>query len=127
VVRLAYGVDAHSAAEARERIGRQLRGWNKPGAAADMARNHLDSARKRHRTTIVHDITRIVRAYDAAVAAHQALREDSGPDEFKPLTVALVELNKAVYAAYVDQPVESDAWGAGNATFEAYEKASAAH
>ena len=122
---LAHGVDAHSAGDVHERLGRILHGWGKPGSAADVIRQHLASARTRHRATIIRDVTRITAAYDAAVAAHAALPAGAGPEDFKPLTEALIELDKAVYAAYADQPIEADAWAAGNATYDAYEHAAA--
>ncbi len=124
---LSHDVDAHSAGDLRERLGRMLRSWGKPGAAADVIRKHLASARARGKATIVRDVTRITREYDRAVAAQAALPEGAGPDEFKELTAALIELNRAVYAAYGDQPVEHDAWDAGNATFDAYQKTAAGH
>jgi hypothetical protein len=121
---LAHDVDAHSAADTRERLGRLLRSWGKPGAAADVIRNHLASAQARKKAVIIRDVTRITHAYDRAVAAHGQLPEGAQPDEFKPLAEALIELNKAVYAAYGDQPIEADAWDAGNATYDAFKQAS---
>jgi hypothetical protein len=123
---LARDVDAKSAAEVRERLGRLIHGWSKPGGAEDYIRSHLGSARKRRASLIVDDITRIVAAFDRVEAAFKALPEDAEPPAFKKLAAELIELNKAVYAAYTDQPVEADAWEAGNAIYEAFNKAFAA-
>jgi hypothetical protein len=119
-VRLAHDVDAEHAAEVRERVGRLLHGWGKPGGAEDTIRSHLGSARKRRASLIIKDITRMTVAFDRAEAAWKQLGEDAKPSDFKPLTEALIELDKAIYAAYGDQPVEGDAWGAGNAIFAAF-------
>jgi hypothetical protein len=70
------------------------------------------NAQARKKAVIVRDVTRITHGYDRAVAAHGQLPEGAQPDEFKPLAEALIELNKAVYAAYGDQPIEADAWDA---------------
>jgi hypothetical protein len=62
----------------------------------------------------------------AATGLYAILSPTSKPDEFEPITNALIDLNKAIYKAYVDQPIESDAWAAGNATHDAYAKQAAA-
>ena len=110
----------------RERIGRLIHGWSKPGGAEDYIRSHLGSARKRKVSLVIKDITRIVAAFDRVEAAWKRLAEDAGRAGFKPLGAELIELNKAVYAAYTDQPVESDAWDAGNAVYDAFNAAFAA-
>ena len=94
--------------------------------AEDYIRSHLSSARQRKVSLIIKDITRITAAFDRVEAAFKALPEDAEPSAFKALTAELIELNKAVYAAYTDQPVEADAWEAGNAVYEAFNKAFAA-
>jgi hypothetical protein len=123
---LASKVDAASAGDVRERIGRLLHGWSKPGGAEDYIRSHLGSARRRKATLVINDITRITAAFDRVEAAFEALPEGAEPSAFKKLAAELIELNKAVYAAYTDQPVEADAWEAGNAIYEAVTKAFAA-
>jgi hypothetical protein len=125
VLKLSEGVDADHVAEAREQIGQQLRDWNRPGIAADMVRHHLAGARARHRTAIVRAIQAILHAYDAAVAAHAALRDDSNPEDFSLLTYALWQLNRAVTDAYAHEAVEDDAWAADDAVRAAYGKATA--
>jgi hypothetical protein len=42
-----------------------------------------------------------------------------GKDDFPPLYGALVELARALSAAYRDQPTEHDAFIAGNAAYDA--------
>ena len=124
--KLARDVDAAGAADVRERIARLIHGWSKPGGAEDYIRSHLGSARKRKASLVIKDITRIVAAFDRVEAAWKRLAEDAGRAGFKPLAAELIELNKAVYAAYTDQPVESDAWDAGNAVYDAFNAAFAA-
>jgi hypothetical protein len=116
-------VKADDAAEVRERIGNVLRGWRKSGGAADYIRSHLASAKARKASTIIKDITRTNAAFGAAEAAWKKLDEHSQPADFKPLAEALKELARANYQAYYDQPVEHDAWEAGDAVFEAFHKA----
>ncbi len=111
--------------DAYERIGRNLDGWGKPGGAADVVRNHVASARRRHKATMITDVTAITDGFDAAIGLYAILSPTSAPAEFAPITDALIDLSKAIYKAYVDQPIESDAWAAGNATNEAYHKAGA--
>jgi hypothetical protein len=122
---LSQGVAAEHVAEVRDQIGRQLQDWNRPGIAANMVRGHLAGARRRHRTAIVHAIQRILHAYDAAVAAHAALRDDAAPEDFSPLTFALWQLNQAVTDAYAHEAIEDDAWAADDAVRTAYGQATA--
>jgi hypothetical protein len=124
-LKLSQGVDAERVAEVREQIGRQLHDWNRPGVAANMVRHHLAGARARHRGAIAHAIQAILHAYDAAVAAHAALRDDATPEDFSPLTYALWQLNQAVTDAYAHEAVEDDAWAADDAVRSAYGKATA--
>jgi hypothetical protein len=111
--RLAHDVKADDAGDVRDRIGRLLHGWGKPGGAEDTVRSFLNGAKARKAGAIVADITRITAAFDRAEAAWKALPEQVTPADFKPLAAELLELSKAVYAAYSDQPVEKDAWDAG--------------
>jgi hypothetical protein len=111
--RLAHDVKAEDAAEVRDRLGRLLHGWSKPGGAEDTVRSSLGSAKARKAAPIVRDITRITAAFDRAEAAWKALPEQVTPADFKSLAAELLELSRAVYAAYSDQPVEKDAWDAG--------------
>jgi hypothetical protein len=71
----------------------------------------------------VKDITRITAAFDRADAAWKQLPEQVTPADFQPLAEALLELSKAVYAAYTDQPIENDAWDTGLAVYDAFTKA----
>jgi hypothetical protein len=124
--RMAHTVKADQTDDARERLGAKLHSWNRPGAAADFIRSHLASARARKATQIITDITRIDASYDRAVAAWQKLPEHPQLADFAPLQEALADLSRAVTAGYYDQPVEADAYDAGNATFDAFSKAQAA-
>ncbi len=126
LVRLAHAVTAKDAAEIRERLGRNLRGWAKPGHAADFVRSHLASAQARKATQVIADVTRITREFARTEAAFAQLPEDAEPAAFKPFADAFAELYRAVSDAYHDQPVEHDAYDAGTATFHAFEKARAA-
>jgi hypothetical protein len=72
---------------------------------------------------VVKDIERITAAFDRADAAWKKLPEQVTPADFKLLAEALLELSKAVYAAYTDQPVENDAWDTGLAVHDAFTKA----
>jgi hypothetical protein len=119
-VKLAREVTAADAADVRDRLGRLLHGWSKPGGAEETVRSSLSGAKARKATTVVQDITRITAAFDQADAAWKALPEQVTPADFKPLADALFELSKAVYAAYTDQPVENDAWDTGNAVYAAF-------
>ena len=83
----------------------------------------LASAKARKASTIIKDITRTNAAFGAAEAAWKKLDEHSQPADFKALAEALKELARANYQAYYDQPVEHDAWEAGDAVFEAFHKA----
>ena len=121
--RLARDVDVAHAADVRERLGRIIKGWRKPGAAAEYIRSHLADAQTRKAALVVTDITRMDDGVDRAEAAWSRLREDAQPPDFKPLADALGDLARAVYTAYRDQPVEHDAWDAGGATFDAFTKA----
>jgi phosphoglycolate phosphatase-like HAD superfamily hydrolase len=113
--------------DAYDRLGRILKGWGGPGGAATVVREHIASARRRHKATMLADTTAITDAFDAVIGLYAILSPTSAPAEFEPITGALIDLNKAIYRAYVDQPVESDAWAAGNATHDAYMKQAAAH
>jgi hypothetical protein len=121
--KLARDVKADEAGDVRDRIGRLLRGWSKPGGAEETVRSSLSGAKARRATTVAKDISRITVAFDRAEAAWKALPEQVAPADFKPLADALLELSKAVYAAYTDQPVENDAWDTGNAVYDAFTKA----
>jgi hypothetical protein len=121
-VRPAITIANDAGPDAYERIGRILKGWGGPGGAATVVREHIASARRRHKATMLADTTAITDAYDACIGLYAILSPTSTHDEFSPITDALIDLNKAVYRAYVDQPVESDAWAAGNATHDAYKK-----
>jgi hypothetical protein len=118
--KLARDVKASDAGDVRDRIGRLLRGWSKPGGAEETVRSSLSSAKARKATTVVKDIERITVAFDRADAAWKQLPEQVTPADFKPLAEALLELSKAVYAAYTDQPVENDAWDTGLAVYDAF-------
>jgi hypothetical protein len=118
--KLARDVKADDAGDVRDRIGRLLHGWSKPGGAEETVRSSLGAAKARKATTVVKDIERITAAFDAADAAWRKLPEQVTPADFKPLAEALLELSKAVYAAYTDQPVETDAWDAGLAVYDAF-------
>jgi hypothetical protein len=118
--RLARDVKAGDAGDVRDRIGRLLRGWSKPGGAEETVRSSLNDAKARKAATVVKDIERITVAFDRAGAAWKQLPEQVTPADFKPLAEALLELSKAVYAAYTDQPVETDAWDTGLAVYDAF-------
>lgn len=118
--KLARDVKASDAGDVRDRLGRLLRGWSKPGGAEETVRSSLSSAKARKATTVVKDIERITVAFDRADAAWKQLPEQVTPVDFKPLAEALLELSKAVYAAYTDQPVENDAWDTGLAVYDAF-------
>jgi hypothetical protein len=124
-LKLAQSVDAQNVAEVYEQIAQQLHDWNQPGLAANMVRGHLSSARRRRRTAIAGAIQQILHAYDAAVAAHAALRDDANPEDFSPLIFALWQLNRAVTDAYAHQGIEADAWAADGAGRSAYGRATA--
>jgi hypothetical protein len=124
-LKLAQSVDARNVAEVYEQIAQQLHDWNQPGLAANMVRGHLSSARRRRRTAIAGAIQQILHAYDAAVAAHAALRDDANPEDFSPLIFALWQLNQAVTDAYAHQGIEDDAWAADDAVRTAYGRATA--
>jgi len=113
--------------DAYERLGRVLKGYGGPGGAATVVREHVKSARRRHKATMLADTTAITDAFDGCIGLYAILSPTSTHDEFEPLTNALIDLSKAIYRAYVNQPVESDAWGAGNATHDAYIKEDRAH
>jgi hypothetical protein len=108
--------------DAYDRIGRNLKGWSGPGGAATVVREHIARARRRHKAAMLADVTAITDGFDAVVGLYAILSPTSTPDEFEPITNALIDLSKAVYKAYVDQPIEADAWAAGNATHDAYAK-----
>ena len=121
-IRPAIRIANDAGPDAYDRIGRILKGWGGPGGAATVVREHIASARRRHKATMITDTTAITDAYDACIGLYSILSPTSTHDEFEPITNALIDLNKAVYKAYVDQPIESDAWAAGNATNDAYHK-----
>jgi hypothetical protein len=118
--RLARDVDETGAPALRERLDRLIRGWSKPGAAADFVHSHLPSAQQRKAAAIVADITRIDAELALATAALDALGEQAKAAEFSPLAAALADLYRAVSAAYHHQPVEQDAYDAGGAAFAAF-------
>jgi hypothetical protein len=124
-IRSAIKVAYDAGPDAYDRIGRILKGWGGPGGAATVVREHIASARKRHKATMLADTTAITDAYDACIGLYAILSPTSTHDEFSSITDALIDLNKAVYKGYVDQPIESDAWAAGNATHDAYQKSAA--
>jgi hypothetical protein len=124
--KLARDVKADDAADVRDRLGRLLHGWSKPGGAEETVRSSLSAAKARKATLVVKDINRITAAFDRADKAFKALPETVTPADFKPLADALLELSKAVYAAYTDQPIETDAWDTGLAVYDAFTKTPAA-
>jgi hypothetical protein len=126
-IRPAITVANDAGPDAYDRLGRILKGWGGPGGAATVVREHVASARRRHKATMLTDTTAITDGYDACIGLYSILSPTSTHDEFEPLTNALIDLSKAIYKAYVDQPIESDAWAAGNAAHDAYKKQEAAH
>jgi hypothetical protein len=114
--RLVYYAKPDEEAYLRERMAAKLANWRKPNSATAFLRDHLASARKRRKTTMIADILAIEAAIDIAEKAQ------AGSD-FAPLKAAVLELNKAVYRAYGNLPVEHDAFEAGNAVLEDFEKA----
>ena len=86
-------------------------------------RSHLAGARKRHRATIVKDITTINQNFAAAERAWKKLGENPTPEDFKPVAEALGLLYRSVNKAYENVPVEFDAYRTGDAVFYAFHKA----
>jgi hypothetical protein len=113
--RLVYYAKPDEEAHVRERVTAKLANWRKPTSATAFIRDHLASARKRRKTTMIADIVAIEDGIDAAEKAN------SGSD-FAPLKAAVLELNKCVYRAYTNLPVEHDAFEAGGAAFDAFDK-----
>lgn len=124
-IRPAIGIAHDAGPDAYERIGRILKGWGGPGGAATVVREHVASARRRRKATMLTDTTAVTDGFDACIGLYAILSPTSTAAEFEPITDALIDLSRAIYKAYVDQPIESDAWAAGNATNEAYHKADA--
>jgi hypothetical protein len=120
--RLAHAVKSEDAAAVRERLGRLIAGWSKPGAAADYVHSHFASAEQRGASVIEDDITNVDATLDRVQTALAALAPDAKPADFKPLADALADLYRAIVKAYHDQPVEADAYGAGDAAFEDFSK-----
>ena len=124
-IRPAIKIANDAGPDAYERIGRILKGYGGPGGAATVVREHRESARRRHKATMIADTNAITDGFDACVGLYSILTPASTHDEFGPITDALIDLSKAIYRAYVNQPIESDAWAAGNATHDAYQKSAA--
>jgi hypothetical protein len=118
--RVAHDVTDANAAEVRERIAGYLAAWAKPGSAISFVRQHATSARRRGARVIMTDVRRIDAAYGRAQDAFRALPERPGRGDFDGVGKALADLYRAVIAAYHDQPVEHDAFEAGDAVFEAF-------
>jgi hypothetical protein len=116
---LARDVTRDDATDTRSQIARMLAGWSKEHGPGGYIRSHLASAVKRSRRTLIADIRRIDKALAAAQAALDDLMPHPGKDDFPPLYAALVELARALSAAYRDQPTEHDAFIAGNAAYDA--------
>jgi hypothetical protein len=121
--RLARGVtaaDAPTPEEVRERIGRMLTGWSKPGGAMDVIRSHLPSAQRRRRATIIADVQAMIARFEAAETEWRALGAAPARWDFVDLAEALRELVRAIDTAYRNQPVEKDAHEVGHKTFDAF-------
>lgn len=117
--RLAHQVTSDNATETRAQIARMLGGWVKEHGPGGYIRSHLASAVTRSRRTLMTDIRRIDKALAAVQAELDQLMPHPGKDDFPPLYAALVELARALSAAYRDQPTEHDAFNAGNAAYDA--------
>lgn len=116
---LAHEVTSDNATQTRERIARMLAGWVKEHGPGGYIRSHLASAVARSRRALISDVRRIDKALAAAQAELDQLMPHPGKDDFPPLYAALVELARALSAAYRDQPTENDAFTAGNAAYDA--------
>jgi hypothetical protein len=114
--------DTANAADVRERVGRRIAGWVRRDGAGQYIRSHLASARARKATELAADIVGIDKALTQVQQVDGALTEAASPEVFKPLVEALIGLNRAVYTAYGRQPVEADAFEAGNAVLDAFSK-----
>jgi hypothetical protein len=125
-IRPAIKIADDAGPDAYDRIGRILKGWGGPGGAATVVREHIAGARRRHKATMLADVTAITDGFDACIGLYSILSPTSTHDEFEPITNALIDLSEAVYKAYTDQPIEADAWAAGSATRAAYSKQAAA-
>ena len=112
---LARDVTGDNATDTRDQIARMLAGWAKEHGPGGYIRSHLASAVKRSRRTLIADIRRIDKTLAAVQAALDDLMPHPGKDDFQALYAALVELARALSAAYQDQPTEHDAFIAGNA------------
>ena len=124
--RAARDVNAGNAADLRDSLGRQLRGWAKYGGPGEYIRSHLVSGRSRKASVIVREITRMEQHFKRAEAAWKRLPEQPEPADLKALADALAALYKALYHAYHEQANEHDAHDSGDATFDAFARALAA-
>jgi hypothetical protein len=114
--RLAYYAKPDERDHVVERVRAKFANWRKPTSATTAMLEYLPSARKRRKATMIADITAMPPLLDGV---EKALAQN----EFDVIKDAVIALNKKVYAAYNNLPVEDDAFGAGNAVLESFEKA----
>lgn len=117
--KLALKPNGEHPSETRVALGRMLAGWAKQSGGGGVIRSHLQRAKERGRRPLVDDITRIDKALTRAQAEWDQLMPHPGKDDFTPLADALIDLARALSAAYRHLPTEDDAYTTGNAAYDA--------